>query len=456
MRSIKDRLFHRGLFIYKIFISLKLAVFSILTLAILTGIGTFIESKYNQEIANKLIYHSLWMKMAFLLLAINLTMVLIDRYPWKKHQVGFVLAHIGILTLMLGFVFTQYLGLDGTLRLKEGEKSSLASISGMEIQIHSSYDGENWSLIYEKPVDMLSFRPSEKKPYLIQTAGEAFIIDQHIPFALGREIFKNSEKGGEPAIRFHLSGQTAQLVEWMKLDMGETSLDRSFGPALIRLTKNKNKKTGSKALILFVEEDKIFYSLPRTRKKALRKGQSFPTGWMDLQFRLLEFFPKAQREFVFSAKDRPSSKTLKAIRISHQGKVVWIGQNSYVRFFKEDRVYAVAYRNQTHNLTFDIELVDFKMTTYPASRKAKSYESQVLVEGQKALISMNKPLKHKGWTFYQSSFESSPDGAEPNISILSVNRDPGRALKYTGSFLIVMGSSLLFYRRRKKMGTTAI
>ena len=81
--------------------------------------------------------------------------------------------------------------------------------------------------------------------------------------------------------------------------------------------------------------------------------------------------------------------------------------------------------------------------------RAASYESVVtLPDGSDQLISMNEPLKHAGFTFYQASFESDPSG-RPTASVLSVNRDPGRGLKYFGSLLIVLGSIHLFYMKRR-------
>jgi len=63
---------------------------------------------------------------------------------------------------------------------------------------------------------------------------------------------------------------------------------------------------------------------------------------------------------------------------------------------------------------------------------------------------MNEPLKHNGYTFYQSSFQENKMG-EPIASVLSVNYDPGRWIKYFGSLCIVLGSIMLFYF--KKFGT---
>jgi cytochrome c biogenesis protein ResB len=50
---------------------------------------------------------------------------------------------------------------------------------------------------------------------------------------------------------------------------------------------------------------------------------------------------------------------------------------------------------------------------------------------------MNNPLKTHGYTFYQSSYFL--DQAGEYHSVLSVNRDPGRFVKYQGSLLLVLG-----------------
>ena len=94
------------------------------------------------------------------------------------------------------------------------------------------------------------------------------------------------------------------------------------------------------------------------------------------------------------------------------------------------------------------------MDRYQGTMRAASYESDVQVKqngvsGEKTTISMNEPLKYNGFTFYQSSFQQD-DFGRPTMSILSVNRDPGRPWKYLGSLLIVLGAIHLFYFKRRK------
>mgnify|MGYP003348934206 FL=1 len=76
--------------------------------------------------------------------------------------------------------------------------------------------------------------------------------------------------------------------------------------------------------------------------------------------------------------------------------------------------------------------------------RPKTYASDVEFEGQKFTISMNEPLHHKGYTFYQASYEADLDGT-PKYSVLSVNLDPGRRIKYLGSLMTVLGIVSMFY-----------
>ena len=87
----------------------------------------------------------------------------------------------------------------------------------------------------------------------------------------------------------------------------------------------------------------------------------------------------------------------------------------------------------------------------PESHAAVMSKKAKVRDGHKeVLISMNNPLKYDGFTFYQASFEQD-DMGNPTASILSVNNDPGRFLKYLGSMLLVLGSIHLFYMKRRKV-----
>lgn len=107
-------------------------------------------------------------------------------------------------------------------------------------------------------------------------------------------------------------------------------------------------------------------------------------------------------------------------------------------------------------LPYEINLDRFKMGTDPGTMNPASYESFVTVfDGRKKEnasfshhIYMNNPLKYNDFTFYQASYF--PLNDTDFGSVLTVNFDPGRFMKYLGSFLLVFGSIWHYFIRRKK------
>lgn len=109
--------------------------------------------------------------------------------------------------------------------------------------------------------------------------------------------------------------------------------------------------------------------------------------------------------------------------------------------------YAVVLRPRRLPLPVTIELVDFRREDYAGSRIARSFSSRVIVRGvpdgpgREVLISMNKPLREKGFTFYQSSYSS---GGGREASTLAVVRNYGRQLPYLATVATVAGMGLHF------------
>lgn len=91
-------------------------------------------------------------------------------------------------------------------------------------------------------------------------------------------------------------------------------------------------------------------------------------------------------------------------------------------------------------LPFAVELKDFEKTAYPGTDTARAYRSDVIVHDGAvrwpARISMNAPLRYKGYTFYQSAFEQTDQG---EITILAVVENSGRVLPYLGTLVIAAG-----------------
>jgi hypothetical protein len=97
-------------------------------------------------------------------------------------------------------------------------------------------------------------------------------------------------------------------------------------------------------------------------------------------------------------------------------------------------------------LPFRVTLLQFKSEKYPGSAMPATYESRVRVDDPESgasehLISMNHPLRHRGYVFFQSSFAEGPR----MTSVLSVVRSPGLPLVYLGTALLSLGVLWMFY-----------
>ena len=440
--------------------SLKYAVLNLVILAVLTGIGTFIESSSDAQMARLLIYDSIWMKLALASLSINVGFVLVDRWPWRKRHLSFVLAHIGILIMVVGSWLTQIQGIDGSMRLEPNKETTLISLPSKIFAVYASSDGSRMKEIYNDKALFVLRPPSEKKPYTVSLGQEKMEVVDFYPYATESFKFKPHSNAGF-AVQFLFEGERARHSDWIyrswkrnSMDQGSSFVQKKIGQASIVLSDGKYTFTEPNELILeYKNESTLFYKLRRRGKFVqageLKVGDSFQTGWMDLNFRVLNFY-KAEVVSEFKKEKTQTDQTVSALKVRYNGIEKWIRSNTPYYFYKDNFVYIVSYMNQMISVGDSLNLKKFNITRYPNSTQAKEYESIVQIGGdeKEVTISMNQPLKHKGWSFYQSGFEEDETG-QVKASILAVNKDPGRYLKYFGSLLIVMGIFALFFFKRR-------
>ena len=106
--------------------SLKLAVVLIFASAIVLALATFVEKYYGTSGVQFGMYGTWWFTGLNALLALNIFSAAAIRYPWKRYQTGFVITHIGLLTLLFGCLMSRRGGIDAQMPLFEGAKGHLA------------------------------------------------------------------------------------------------------------------------------------------------------------------------------------------------------------------------------------------------------------------------------------------------------------------------------------------
>ena len=89
------------------------------------------------------------------------------------------------------------------------------------------------------------------------------------------------------------------------------------------------------------------------------------------------------------------------------------GMPKPIQLTKGENTYTLIFGKEQNTLPFSIGLVDFVKDAYAGTDMARAFHSDVVVRDEDlewpVRIEMNKPLRYKGYTFFQSSFEQTPD-----------------------------------------------
>ncbi|HLX61946.1 MAG TPA: hypothetical protein VKX17_11755 [Planctomycetota bacterium] len=110
--------------IFKFLASLKFAITLLAVLIIAIIFGTIFDSQMSADVAQKYIYNAWWFNAWLAALCVNLFCVAAIRYPWKRHQTGFVITHAGIITLLIGSMIDRKYGIEGSLQLHSNQPAT--------------------------------------------------------------------------------------------------------------------------------------------------------------------------------------------------------------------------------------------------------------------------------------------------------------------------------------------
>lgn len=106
--------------------SLKLAVVLIFAAAVVLAWGTFVESELGTPAVQFGVYGTWWFTLLNVLLATSIFCAALVRFPWKRHQTGFVITHLGLLVLLFGCWLTRRGWIDAQLPVFEGATGHIA------------------------------------------------------------------------------------------------------------------------------------------------------------------------------------------------------------------------------------------------------------------------------------------------------------------------------------------
>jgi len=92
---------------------------------VLVAAATFVEGQTGSHEAAAGIYHHPLFYALLSLYFVNILFSTFTRWPFKRHHVPFLLTHLGLLLIILGVAIKGFFGVQGVMRLYEGEGSHL-------------------------------------------------------------------------------------------------------------------------------------------------------------------------------------------------------------------------------------------------------------------------------------------------------------------------------------------
>ena len=123
--------------VWRLLGSIKLAVPLLSAIALILIGATFYEGQVGAATVQYVIYKSLWFGALMFLLAVNLGVSALSRYPWRgARKIGFALTHLGLIVLIAGSAAVIHLSVEGMLLLRtDGPASNLVRIAGEVLEV---------------------------------------------------------------------------------------------------------------------------------------------------------------------------------------------------------------------------------------------------------------------------------------------------------------------------------
>jgi hypothetical protein len=445
--------------------SLGLAVATMVTLGSVCAYATFYEMNHGTEAVQREIYKTWWFAFILVTLGTNIFCVMMKRYPFKRHHVGFVMAHIGILTLLTGSLISLHYGLDSNMALYEGETTDRVTLleRSLQVALPDSAAHGHFPVAFEKRAQAPS--PGRERRFVVPGTQVSLVAEDFYPHALVTEAFTEGREAN-PALHFVLKAPFATQDSWLVArDEARSHVD--FGPASLGYHLAATEAEAESLLghgpgqnhVSFVRlpDGTVRYGLTAKTGPGstgiVKIGQPIETPWMGMTLTVDQILEHAAltRDVTSAKPPEKDERRVPAVRVHLEGPagrtpsewLLWTEARTVP--YGNGRA-SVAYRSPEMQVPFKVSLLKFNSDKYPGSSQAATFESWVRVEDPERgvsehHISMNHPLHYRGYIFFQASFVE----GEPMMSIFSVARAPGLPLVYAGVALIGLGVAWMFY-----------
>ncbi len=224
--------------VYRFLASVKLAVISILSLAATLAYATWFEKKYGSMAVQMYIYEGPWFSTLLAFLAINIFCAASIRFPWKKRQTGFVVTHVGLLTLIFGSWWGFQYSDEGQAGGPEGGVIDKLVRSKFPVVRVKEIDGRD--VEYELPFNGGPFDWPEGKYEVISKPKDPFrvaVLAYH-PSARPSHVEHVAAEGGAPMLKLRPRAKPPRAEDFVDaLGPGERWFSFAESPQGYRITR---------------------------------------------------------------------------------------------------------------------------------------------------------------------------------------------------------------------------
>ncbi|MBE0514032.1 cytochrome c biogenesis protein CcsA [Sulfurimonas sp.] len=445
--------------------SMKTMALLMLIFAAAIGYATFIENDYGTITAKADVYNALWFEALMALLAINLSINIVKNKMFSVKKAPIFIFHISFLIILLGAAITRFIGFEGTMHIREGETAN--TMISMDTYFIVSAKVDEKKVESQKSV-YLSKRTSNSLSTSLNIDGKDVNVKlaEYIPDVV--ESYVEGKEGGFEMIDMMVTGE--QGSEPVKLRRGEYYENEN-----IAIDFDSKKMFLKPTISVYSENDELFmkhdFTLKFMKMDGGLDGEITPSEKSTLELRTLfgangsnfvirNFYKHASTKLVSNPNASSMSPGMDAlifdVNVAGVSEAVTIFGQAGRRAKEHHNVINgvdvhIAYGSKIIELPFGVKLLDFQLDRYPGSMSPASYASEVeLIDEEQNIhmpyrIYMNNILEHRGYRFFQSSYDQDEQG-----TVLSVNNDPGTLPSYIGYFLLGLGMFWSLFSRENR------
>ena len=449
--------------------STRLTAFLFLLFAVAMAVGTFIDQGYPKPpspYARELIFNAWWFEAIMVFFIINFLGNIFRFRLYKKEKWATLTLHLAFILIIFGAFITRYIGFEGVMHIREGatEQTFLSDQTYISAYIDGDYKVDGVLMRRNVPPKLvrLSERLTPEAQWSTDYNGQP-VTFKVVDYTANVKDGLVEDPEGDLYLKLVESGDGTRHEHYLK----EGSVTN-----IHNLLYSFNQYTPGAINIEFVE-GQYFIETPFSGDYLRMADQKKGTVEADLKsiLELRSLYQIAGTAFVIpepalrgkmdlvKADEKESTGTDAAIvEITTAGesqRVVLLGSKGLSPAPKTVEVgglsIGLSYGSRIYELPFSITLNDFIADKYPGTEKAySSFKSKVTVNDQEGIfdfdIFMNHVLDHKGYRFFQASFDPDEKG-----TVLSVNHDWwGTYTTYLGYFLLYIGLMAILFDRHTR------